>query len=136
MNLHETKYGQRFFDYQLPKLITALESIATEMAKKPPTIRLPVDIPADFLKDVYHGNLEPDAVPSPSKPLDKAVEAAYAQLKEQVPPEIRHQLEAYRLAVEDRYDLYLDQAFATGYRTAMRLVAAGLTANAEPKEDA
>lgn len=76
MNLHETKYGQRFFDCQLPKLIKALESIAAAMAKKPPTIRFPMDIPAEFLKDVYHGNLEPDAAPSPAKPLDKAVEAA------------------------------------------------------------
>lgn len=136
MNLHETKYGQRFFDCQLPKLIAALESIATAMAKKPPMIQFPMDMPADFLKDVYHGNLEPDAAPSPSKPLDKAVEAAYAQLKEQAPPEIQHQVEAYRLATEERYDLYLDQAFAIGYQTAMRFVAAGLTATAEPKGDA
>lgn len=49
---------------------------------------------------------------------------------------MRHQVEAYRLSTEERYDLYFDQAFAIGYQTAMRFVVAGLTATAAPKGDA
>lgn len=33
-NFHETMYGKRFFDSQLPKLITALERIADALEKQ------------------------------------------------------------------------------------------------------
>lgn len=134
MNFHETVYGKRFFDHQLPKLTNAMEAIATALAQKPTPVQFPLDIPPDYLKDIYHDRLEPDAQPSPSQSQDRAAESAYMQLREQAPQEMWHLVEAYQLAVEERNDLYIDQAFATGYRTAMRLIAAGLITSAEQKE--
>lgn len=34
MQFHETQYGKRFFDSQLPKLIKVLERIATALEKQ------------------------------------------------------------------------------------------------------
>lgn len=134
MNFHETGYGKRFFDHQLPTLTKALEAIADALAQKTKPVQLPLDFPSNYLNDVYHGRLEPDAQPSPSQTHDRAVSTAYMQLREQAPSELLCLIEAYRMAVEDRNDLYLDQAFATGYRTAMHLIAAGLHTPAAQKE--
>lgn len=134
MNLHETKYGQRFFDHQLPALTNALVKIAAALSKKPQTVHLsPHDSP-DYLKDLFHGRLEPDAEPSPSPPQDRAADAAYARLRENTPQDLMHLIETYRLTAEERNDLYLDQAFAIGYRTAIHLIAAGLFTLAGTKE--
>ena len=69
MNFHETTYGRRFFDAQLPHLIKALERIAdglphTETA--PPQGIIP---DPNFLHDLYYGDYEPSVFKAQSSRL-------------------------------------------------------------------
>lgn len=48
MNFHQTKYGQRFFDHQLPKLTNALETIAAALEKKQAPAQLTAEVPSFF----------------------------------------------------------------------------------------
>jgi len=59
MNFHETRYGSKFFDGQLPKLITALESIAEALKTPTPVYQLKTELPENFLKNLYLAILIP-----------------------------------------------------------------------------
>ena len=48
MQFHETAYGKRFFDGQLPKLISALTDIASALKTPTPVYQLQPEIPEDF----------------------------------------------------------------------------------------
>lgn len=131
MNFHETTYGRRFFDAQLPHLIKALERIAdglphTETA--PPQGIIP---DPNFLHDLYYGDYEPSvfkAQSSRQKELNQAVSKAEAALRDvlQQSPAALKAFEAYQLAVGEQHGAVTEQAFESGYRTAMQMLMAGL----------
>lgn len=124
MNFHETQYGRCFFGGQFPKLINALEAIATAMEHKTLSVQNLADTSPDYLKNLNHGRLESDRELNTCDLLDRNVETAYAQLVEHVPSELIHYIEDYRAVADECSNLYRDNAFATGYQTAMRLVVA------------
>ncbi|MBM6977945.1 hypothetical protein H9X99_19290, partial [Intestinimonas butyriciproducens] len=53
---HETRRGQRFFEVQLPQLITALSDIADSLKAPRPTYHLKAEVPENFLSELYLGN--------------------------------------------------------------------------------
>ena len=54
MNLHETEYGRRFFNSQLPSLIKALERIAENLSAPKQSLSADFVADPDFLHDLYY----------------------------------------------------------------------------------
>lgn len=132
MNFHETICGRRFFDAQLPHLIKALERIADGLTR--PKMSLPhgMTIEPNFLHDLYYGDYEPSVFKKQSsrqKELNQAVSAAEAALRNalQQSPAAVKAFEAYQLAVGEQHSAVTEQAFESGYRTAMQMLMAGLS---------
>lgn len=132
MNFHETICGRRFFDAQLPHLIKALERIADGLTQ--PKMSLPhgMTIEPNFLHDLYYGDYEPSVFKKQSnrqKELNQAVSKAEAALRDvlQQSPAAVKAFEAYQLAVGEQHGAVTEQAFESGYRTAMQMLMAGLS---------
>lgn len=131
MNFHETRMGHTFFEHQIPQLISALQELTTAISqeKAPPVFRLPVDVPSDFLKELYYGNFEPDMEQDATqlREYNKPVMECHKRLKEVLAPEVWAQVEEYRHALDSRNSFEIEQAFETGFRSAVRLITAGLS---------
>lgn len=59
MNFHETIYGHRFFEAQLPNLIKAMERIADGLAHLEAGSPQSTTPTSSFLHDLYYGDYEP-----------------------------------------------------------------------------
>lgn len=59
MNFHETTYGRRFFDAQLPHLTKALERIADGLTHTETASPQGIAPDPNFLHDLYYGDYEP-----------------------------------------------------------------------------
>lgn len=130
MNFHETKYGQRFFTAQLPGLIKALERIADSLdrGESAPQQRAVPD--PNFLRDLYYGDYEPSVFREQSsgqKELNRAVSAAEAALRDVLGSESSavKAFEIYLLAAGEQQSAVTEQAFESGYKTAMQVLLAG-----------
>ena len=132
MNLHETEYGRRFFNSQLPNLIKALERIADSLAHAETTPPQGTASDPNFLHDLYYGDYEPSVFTKQSsgqQELNQAVSAAETALRDalrQSPAAVKA-FEAYQLAVGEQHGAVTEQAFESGYRTAMQMLMAGLS---------
>ena len=132
MNFHETICGRRFFDAQLPHLIKALELIADGLAHTETASLQGIAPDPRFLHDLYYGDYEPSVFKKQSsrqKELNQAVSAAEAALRDvlrQSPAAVKA-FEAYQLAVGEQHGAVTEQAFESGYRTAMQMLMAGLS---------
>ena len=67
MNLHETEYGRRFFNSQLPSLIKALERIAESLSAPKQSLSADFVADPDFLHDLYYGDYEPSVFKTQSE---------------------------------------------------------------------
>ena len=127
MNLHETAMGQRFFNVQLPALINTLKDIAAALSRPAPSA---ISFPADqhFLTSLYYGEYEADVF-KPDKrlsPFNQAVQQKEKALLPLLSNEASIAFEQYQAAVQCRNSAVLEQAYASGYRTAVQMFAAGL----------
>ena len=127
MNLHETAMGQRFFNVQLPALINTLKDIAAALSRPAPSA---ISFPADprFLTSLYYGEYEADVF-KPDKrltPFNQAVQQKEKALLPLLSNEASIAFEQYQTAVQCRNSAVLEQAYASGYRTAVQMFAAGL----------
>ena len=132
MNFYETRAGRRFFEQDLPRLTLALEQIAKALTT--PKATLPKEmLPADpkFLYNLYYGEYEPSIfkVEKRYTALNQAVsETESALLTElQDSPAAMAALEAYQEAFSERDSVVLEEAFESGFRTAVQMIVAGLT---------
>ena len=125
---HETRRGQRFFDVQLPKLITALADIADSLKAPRPVYQLRAEVPEKFLSDLYLGNYAP--FEQPATDLEKALTPEIVAIQER----LRNAVSEDAWALVEQYSGLLaasrtagqEQAFAAGFRSAMTMLAAGL----------
>ena len=125
---HETRRGQRFFDVQLPKLITALADIADSLKAPRPVYQLRAEVPENFLSDLYLGNYAP--FEQPATDLEKALTPEIVAIQER----LRNAVSEDAWALVEQYSGLLaasrtagqEQAFAAGFRSAMTMLAAGL----------
>ena len=127
MNLHETAMGQRFFNVQLPALINTLKDIAAALSRPAPSA---LSFPADprFLTSLYYGEYEADVF-KPDKrftPFNQTVQQKEKALLPLLSSEASIAFEQYQTAVQCRNSAVLEQAYASGYRTAVQMFAAGL----------
>lgn len=128
MNFHETRYGARFFDSQLPKLISALTDIAATLKMPVPVYQLKPEVPKNFLADLYLGNYDPsDTLPTErEKELAPEIVAVQEQLREGVPVDTWALIDRYGELLAARGTAEREQAFAAGFQSAMTMLAAGL----------
>jgi len=122
--------GRVFFQGQLPKLIGALEGIATALCTPAPIYQVPLDVPPDFLSELYYGEYDPSDEPESEewKQCTKKIRACQETLRAGCGETVWDQIENYRSLLDERGSIECEQAFSAGVRIAMRMVAAGLTA--------
>ena len=130
MNFFETNLGRTFFQVQVPKLISALTEIAEALRTPRPAVQVQTEIPKNFLTDLYHGNLEPSyAEDTPEiATCSQQIMQLQKKLYQGLSQDNREQIEDYRTLLDERYVRQAEQAFAAGFRCAMTMLAAGLSA--------
>lgn len=132
MNFHETVRGQRFFEHQLSQLISALQDIATSLKAPRPVVQ--VDIATDtqnLLTQLYYTTFDPETAP------DRETHALYNSAISQMQDDIRSSVDAEMWQmIEHTYTTIAtrtaderEQAYAAGFRTAISMLACGLTAS-------
>ena len=157
MNFHETKMGSIFFNSQLPKLISALQDIASALSKpapatKPDGTALPNPAPAirpdntafsdpvpainmdgmadpDFLHDLLYWMYETEVFGNREKlaTFDADVTQAEGTLLPAL-SQSRELFEQYQAAVSRRNDAEIERAFCIGYRAGAHALLNGLCA--------
>jgi len=131
MNFHETKMGHDFYERTVPRIAAALELIAEKLDTPAPAIRLPctVEIPDDFLAELYQGNYDPSDEPDTEEAVRCIEEILKSEdtLRAAVSPDIWEQINHMLCLVNRMGDSQREQAFGAGFRSAMMMVMAGLT---------
>lgn len=127
MNLHETEYGRRFFNSQLPNLIKALERIAESLSAPKQSLSADFVADPDFLHDLYYGDYEPSVFKTQSehqKQLNHNASMAEELLRQKMgnSPEAMAAFEAYQLAAGECSSIVAEQAFESGFQTAVQMV--------------
>ena len=103
------------------------------MEQPPKAVRLSAEVPADYLSDLYYGNLEPDKqiTNEAIRRCTKEIIALQDEIRNRVSPEEFAQMEKLTMKIEQRASEETDAAFQTGFRTAIQMIAAGLSVPAE-----
>lgn len=134
MEFYQSIAGRQFFDGQLPKLISALEAIAKALQQSPsvkptPPVLLTADVPDTFLRELYHGEMDPSGLPNgpEHEALTQQIKEFQDQLQADAGPKLWARIEDYRMLLEARGSAERLQAFTSGYRCAVRMVSAGPT---------
>lgn len=117
------------FDAQLPHLIKALERIADGLTR--PKMSLPhgMTIEPNFLHDLYYGEYEPSVLRSRTK-SSRYLTTQYLRLRPPCvgtlkTPAALAAFEVYQTAAGERNSAVIEQAFESGYRTAMQMLFLG-----------
>ena len=126
---HKTRCGQRFFEAQLPKLITALSDIADSLKAPRPTYQLKAEVPESFLSDLYLGKYDPfdQPVTDLAKELTPEIIAVQDRLRKTVSGDAWALIEQYSGLLAASRTAGQEQAFAAGFRSAMTMLAVGLS---------
>ena len=126
---HETRRGQRFFEVQLPQLITALSDIADSLKAPRPTYHLKAEVPENFLSELYLGTYVPFDLPATDleKELTPEIIAVQNRLRKNVSEDAWALIEQYGGLLAASRTAGQEQAFAAGFRSAMMMLTAGLT---------
>lgn len=126
---YETRRGQDFFTHQFPKMIDELTRIANIMEKQSQSIiNIPMEVPDDFLEQLFFGNLEPDAEIT-GNDLDNYLKKSINlqnELRRQLTKEQWELLEKLLHVYEKRSARETALGFDTGFRMAMQMIIAGM----------
>lgn len=133
----ESTLGRRFFEGQLPKLISALESISASLRAPRPVLQLPKDLSPEFLRELYHGNFDAGLI-ADRETLDyynSEVVKAQKEAKEIVTPEVWKIIEHSYTVIGASNTVTNEYAFSCGFQTAFKMMAAGLSEPAQNKQE-
>ena len=129
MNFHDTKMGHSFFERQLPQLIRSIDALAAALGKPVQPVVLPVEADPEFLSKLYLGEYE--SAPFQQTPegaeLTRAVNKAHEELEALLPESCHEKLMQYQDALTMREGVDLQRAYESGFRTAVQMMAAGLS---------
>lgn len=129
MNFHNTKMGHIFFERQLPQLIRSIEALAAALGKPAQPVVLPVEADPEFLSKLYLGEYE--SAPFQQTPegaeLTRAVNKAHEELEALLPESCHEKLMQYQDTLTMREGVDLQRAYESGFRTAVQMMAAGLS---------
>lgn len=129
MQFHETNFGTRFFNAQLPALINALQDIAGALNHpNPPALKFPMETSPDYLKEFYYGNLDPSekVMNSAIRQMTRAAIELQENLRERLSAENWELVTDLYTLIDKRSLEECAVSFQTGFCTAMQMVAAGL----------
>lgn len=129
MNFHDTKMGHTFFEHQLPQLIQAIQALTIALDKPVQAVALPVEADPEFLSRLYMGEYE--SAPFRQTPegaeITRAVNVAHEELETVVPESCHEKLMKYQDTLTMREGVDLQMAYESGFRTAIQMIAAGLS---------
>ena len=127
MNLHETAMGQRFFNVQLPALINTLKDIAAALPALHHLLYPFRQTHAFSLRSITANMKQMCSSPiNASHLLTRQYNRKKKALLPLLSSEASIAFEQYQTAVQCRNSAVLEQAYASGYRTAVQMFAAGL----------
>ena len=129
MNFHETKMGRAFFEHQLPQLTHAIQALTAALNRPAQQITLPVGVDPEFLSELYYGNYEPGifkSTPEGDRLIQK-LNDAYDVLVETLSKESYDRLDRYLEIAAERSATDARLAYESGFRTAVQMIAAGLS---------
>lgn len=132
MNFHETVRGQRFFEHQLPTLISALQNIATSLKASRPVVQIDATTDTqDLLTQLYYTTFDPETAPDRETHAiyNNAITQMQEDIRASVDDEVWQKIEHTYVTITTRAAAEREQAYAAGFRTAMSLLACGLTAS-------
>ena len=129
MNFHDTKMGHIFFEHQLPQLIKAIQALTVALDKPLQSVPLPVEADPEFLSKLYLGEYEstPFRQTPEGKRITRAVNAAHEELKASLPESCHEKLIKYQDTLTAREGIDMQMAYESGFRTAVQMMAAGLS---------
>ena len=129
MNFYETKAGQVFFESQFPRLTKALEEIAAALSRPQPAMKLDATPDQELLSSLFYGSYSPEKYQSYEqiRILNRQVSQAEIALRKTLTPEADELLDVYQRADNLRDDAVAEQAYASGFRTAVQMLLAGST---------
>lgn len=131
MDFHKTQAGRIFFEMQLPRLIHALERIAGSLSAPRPIITIGQNSESDFLRDLYYGDYEPSVFKTQSEQqqiLNRTVSSSEKAVRQLIAgvPDATAAFDAYQRAVDERSSALTEQAFESGFQTAVQMLVSGL----------
>lgn len=128
MNFQETVMGKRFFEVQMPKLTEVLEDIAKALSEKGTSVQLPVDVPENYLEELYYGNLGIGAASMEGFSVQgmKEIISIQDELQEQMTPEQWQLFLKYDKLMGNYCAKEACRLFQNGFRLAVKLIMAGL----------
>lgn len=130
MNFHETIMGKRFFESQLPTLITALQGIAEKMTAPAAAIQLPTKADPNFLRELYTQSKAFDTTEE-SRKYTRTVVETQSKFFPHLSDGDREAFNAYQEAVERRDEEFAERAYRIGFQTAVQMIMTGLSASRE-----
>ncbi len=137
MNLHDTKMGHTFFEHQLPQLIQAIQALTIALDKPVQAVALPVEADPEFMSKLYLGEYE--SAPFRQTPegveITRAVNAAHKDLEAALPESCHEKLMKYQDTLTMREGVDMQMAYESGFRTAVQMIAAGLSRPADAPRD-
>lgn len=155
MNFYETKMGNIFFNSQIPKLINALQDIASALSKPAPAVKLDGTALPNPAPDIKPDGMAPFG-PVPDIRMEDAAEPNYlhdllywmyeaevfrnreqlarfdadvTQAEKALLPALdqsRELFEQYQTAVSRRTDAEIERAFCSGYRAGANALLNGI----------
>lgn len=128
MNFYKTNAGQKFFNAQLPRLIRALEDISSSMKQKQQAVKLPTEVPDNYLEELYYGNLNigVNSEEGYKNQYMKEILLLQEELMSQLTPEQRDIFLKYNRVTNSRNLDETCRQFQHGYCLAVQLITAGL----------
>lgn len=128
MNFYDTKAGKCFFDVQFPKMIQALEDISMNLSQKQAAVMLPVEVPENYLEELYYGNLKIGAYSDERYQNEgmKEVITVQEELRAILTPEQWEQFQKFSTLIAQRNSEESCRMFQHGFQLAVKLMAAGL----------
>ena len=128
MDFHDTKMGRNFFDHQLPQLIEAIQTLTAALDRPTQALTLPVSAEPDFLHDLFFGDYEPEIFKASPKiqRFSQTADQDYKALVATLSEDSLKQLEEYEMAISERTIAVAEQAYESGFRTAVQMIVAGL----------
>ena len=129
MNFHDTKMGHTFFEHQLPQLIQAIQALTAALDKPAQSVALPVEADPEFLSRLYLGEYESASfrqTPEGAE-ITRAVNAAHKELEAALPESCHEKLMQYQDTLTMREGVDMQMAYESGFRTAIQMIAAGLS---------
>lgn len=129
MEFYQTVQEKRFFEHTLPQIVKSLGKIAESLSAPASSIRIAQEVPKDFLTELFWGNYDPSGKPDSEASAQCCAEISEAQevIKAQVSPDVWAQVENIFALISRRNDIDRAEAYATGFRAAATMLAAGLS---------